>query len=74
MVRYGSSMNYEYTQKYIPVGKKGWQELGSALIELPANGWELFMVVPITSMTWLIPGIAGSRTTAIIHYFRRPVN
>jgi hypothetical protein len=65
-------MTYEYTELYIRVGKKGWRELGSALVDLPADGWELFMAVPIISLTALIPGISGSRTTAIIHYFRRP--
>jgi hypothetical protein len=65
-------MNYEYTEVYIPVGKKGWTELGSALVELPSAGWELFMAVPIISLTAYIPGISGSKTTVIIHYFRRP--
>jgi len=65
-------VNYEYTELYIPVGKKGWKELGSALVDLPAEGWELFMAVPITELTAIIPGISGSRTSAIIHYFRRP--
>jgi hypothetical protein len=69
---YRWQMNYEYTEVYIPVGKKGWQVLGSALVDLPADGWELFMAVPIISLTAWIPGISGSRTTAIIHYFRRP--
>jgi hypothetical protein len=64
-------MVYEYTELYIPVGKKGWRELGSALEELPSQGWELFMAVPIISLTAFIPGISGSRTTAIVHYFRR---
>jgi hypothetical protein len=64
-------MAYEYTEVYTPVGKKGWRELGSALVELPADGWELFMAVPIISLTAYIPGISGSRTTAIVHYFRR---
>lgn len=71
-LRYGWPMDYEYTALYIPVAKKGWRELGSALEDLPAQGWELFMAVPITSLTAFIPGISGSRTTAIIHYFRRP--
>lgn len=69
---YGWRMNYEYTELYIPVGKKGWRELGSALATLPAEGWELFMAVPIISVSAYFPGISGSRTTAIIHYFRRP--
>lgn len=64
-------MAYEYTELYIPVEKKGWRELGSALEELPSQGWELFMAVPILSLTAFIPGISGSRTTAIVHYFRR---
>jgi hypothetical protein len=64
-------MTYEYTELYIPVGKKGWKELGAALVELPAQGWELFMAVPITGLTALVPGISGSRTVAIVHYFRR---
>ena len=72
-VRYGETMRYEYTEKYIPVGKKGWRELGAAMVELPSEGWELFMAVPINSLTAFIPGISGSRTTAIIHYFRRPL-
>ena len=63
---------YEYTEVYIQVGKKGWRELGAALSDLPADGWELFMAVPIVSLTALMPGISGSRTTAIVHYFRRP--
>jgi hypothetical protein len=65
-------MRYEYKQIYIPIAKKGWSELGSALEELPSEGWELFMAVPITEMTAFIPGISGSRTSAIVHYFRRP--
>ncbi|MGD1013090.1 MAG: hypothetical protein ABR963_01690 [Acidimicrobiales bacterium] len=64
-------MNYEYTELYIPVRKKGWKELGSALVELPAQGWELFMAIPIIELTAFIPGVSGSRTTAIVHYFRR---
>jgi hypothetical protein len=64
-------MNYEYTEIYTPVGKRGWRELGSALVDLPAEGWELFMAVPIISLTAWIPGISGSKTTAIVHYFRR---
>ncbi len=67
-------MNYEYKEIYIPVGKKGWKELGSTLEELPSEGWELFMAVPIISLTAWWFGISGSRTTAIIHYFRRPLN
>jgi hypothetical protein len=66
-------MSYEYKELYIDVGKKGWRELGSALTELPADGWELFMAVPIVGLTSICPGISGSRTRAIIHYFRRPV-
>ena len=69
---YGWRMNFEYTELYIPVGKKGWRELGSALATLPEQGWELFMAVPIISVSAYFPGISGSRTTAIIHYFRRP--
>jgi hypothetical protein len=65
-------MSYEYKELYIQVGKKGWRELGSALVDLPADGWELFMAVPVIGITAVIPGISGSRTTAIIHYFRRP--
>ena len=72
-VRYGEAMRYEYKQIYIPIAKKGWRELGSALEELPAEGWERFMAVPITSLTAIMPGISGSRTSAIVHYFRRPV-
>jgi hypothetical protein len=68
---YGLAMTYEYTELYIPVGKKGWKELGAALVELPQDGWELFMAVPIVGLTALLPGISGSRTTAIVHYFRR---
>jgi len=67
-------MRYEYTELYIPVGKKGWRELGSALVVLPPEGWELFMAVPIIGLTAFIPGISGSRTVAIIHYFRRPID
>ena len=72
-MRYGEAMRYEYQQIYVPVAKKGWRELGSALEELPSEGWELFMAVPIISLTAFIPGISGSKTTAIVHYFRRPV-
>lgn len=71
---YGGDVRYEYTSLYIPVGKKGWRELGSAMVDLPAEGWELFMAVPIVGLTAIIPGISGSRTTAIIHYFRRPLD
>jgi hypothetical protein len=65
-------MNYEQAELYIPAGKRGWRELGWALVDLPADGWELFMAVPIIELTAIIPGISGSRTTTIIHYFRRP--
>ncbi len=34
-------MRYEYTELYIPTGKKGWRELSSALVDLPGEGWEL---------------------------------
>jgi hypothetical protein len=64
-------MAYQYTELYTPVEKKGWRELGSALVDLPADGWELFVAVPIISLSAWIPGISGSRTTAIVHYFRR---
>ncbi|MGA7835781.1 MAG: hypothetical protein WCA31_11300 [Acidimicrobiales bacterium] len=64
-------MTYEYTEIYTPIGKKGWRDLGTALNELPAEGWELFMAVPIISLTAVLPGISGSKTTAIVHYFRR---
>jgi hypothetical protein len=67
-------MRYEYKEVYIPVGKKGWRELGSTLVDLPAEGWELFMAVPVIGLTAFIPGISGSKTTAIIHYFRRLVD
>jgi hypothetical protein len=66
-------MRYEYKQIYIPIAKKGWRELGNALVDLPAEGWELFLAVPITSLTAIFPGYSGSRTSAIVHYFRRPV-
>ena len=72
-LRYGEPMRYEYKQVYIPIAKKGWRELGSALEELPSEGWELFMAVPIIELTAFMPGISGSRTSAIVHYFRRPV-
>jgi hypothetical protein len=72
-LHYGEPMRYEYKQVYIPIAKKGWRELGSALEELPSEGWELLMAVPIIEMTALMPGISGSRTSAIVHYFRRPV-
>jgi hypothetical protein len=68
---YGERMSYEYTEVYISIGKKGWRELSDALRQLPEQGWELFMAVPITSLTAIFPGYSGSRTTAIIHYFRR---
>jgi hypothetical protein len=64
-------MSYEYTEVYTVIDKKGWRELGDALRELPEQGWELFMAVPIIGLTALIPGISGSRTNAIVHYFRR---
>lgn len=73
VLRYGEAMSYEYKQIYIPIAKKGWRELGSALEDLPAEGWELFMAVPIIELTAWMPGISGSRTSAIVHYFRRPV-
>lgn len=66
-------MNYEYKEVYIVIGKKGWRELGSALTELPKDGWELFMAVPIATPSLIWFGLSGSRTRAIIHYFRRPV-
>ncbi len=67
-------MNYEYREIYIEVGKKGWRELGSALNELPNDGWELFMAVPVIGPTWGVwLGLTGGRTRAIIHYFRRPL-
>lgn len=71
---YGDPMRYDYRQIYIPIAKKGWRELGAALVDLPAEGWELFMALPIISLTAFIPGISGSRTTAIVHYFRRPID
>jgi hypothetical protein len=71
---YGCEVRYEYQELYIRVGKKGWRELGAALNDLPAQGWELFMAVPIVGLTAIIPGISGSRTEAIIHYFRRPLD
>lgn len=64
-------MAYEYTMKYIPVGRKGWRELGGALTELPGQGWELFMAVPITQVSAYWFGLSGGKTTAIVHYFRR---
>jgi hypothetical protein len=67
-------MRYEYKEVYVQVGKKGWRELGSALVDLPADGWELFMAVPIIGLTSIWFGISGSRTNAIIHYFRRPID
>jgi hypothetical protein len=69
----GEAMHYEYKQIYIPVAKKGWSELGSALEELSSEGWDLFMADPIISLTAIMPGISGSRTSAIVHHFRRPV-
>jgi hypothetical protein len=65
-------MTYEYTLRYIPVKKKGWQELGEAMEDLPVQGWELFMAVPITKVSAYWFGLSGGRTAAIIHYFRRP--
>jgi hypothetical protein len=65
-------MAYEYTMRYIPAKKKGWQELGEAIAELPAVGWELFMAVPITEASFSWFGWTGGRTSAIVHYFRRP--
>ena len=67
-------VRYEYTARYIPVAKKDWSELGTALEELPREGEELFMVLPITSLSALWIGISRSRTTAIIHYFRCPLD
>jgi hypothetical protein len=57
-------MNYENTGVYIPVGKKGWTELGSALVDLPSAGWELFMAVPIISLPAVIPGTRTLRSTS----------
>jgi len=65
-------MDYEYTHLYVTADKKGWAELGAGLVSLPAEGWELFMAVPIVGLTAIMPGFSGSRTTAIIHYYRRP--
>lgn len=59
------------TDDYTPVGRRGWREFASALVDLSADDWELFMAVPIISLSAQIPGISGSRTTAIVHYFRR---
>ena len=59
---------------FIPARKKGWKELGSAMVDLPAEGWEPFMAVPIIGLTASIPSISGSRTYAVIHYFRRPLD
>ena len=64
-------MDYEYTMRYIPVRRKGWYELGEALSELPEQGWELFMAVPITEVSAYWFGLSGGKTTAIVHYFRR---
>jgi len=71
LMGYGLGVSYEYTELYIEVGKRGWRELGTALVDLPAQGWELFMAVPVIGLTGVIPGISGSKTVAIIHYFRR---
>jgi hypothetical protein len=71
---YRKAMTYEYKEIYTPIGRNGWRELGAALNDLPAAGWELFMAVPIISLTAFIPGISGSKTTAIVHYFRRPTS
>jgi hypothetical protein len=65
-------MAYEYTMEYIPVMKKDWQELGELLRDLPADGWELFMAVPVNQASVIWFGNSGARTTAIVHYFRRP--
>ncbi len=67
-------MAYEYQMKYVAVSKKGWKELGEALAELPGDDWELFMAVPVTVFTAYWFGLSGSRTSAIIHYFRREKN
>jgi hypothetical protein len=66
-------MNYEYTMKYIRVKKQGWRELAELLSDLPADGWELFMAIPITQSSLIWFGNAGGKTTAIVHYFRRPI-
>jgi hypothetical protein len=65
-------VDYEYTVRFIPVTKRGFRELGASLGELPDEGWELFLAVPVTTLTWVLPGISGSRTSSIVHYFRRP--
>jgi hypothetical protein len=59
--------------RYIAVKKKGWRELGAAVVDLPAEGWELFMAVPITDPSFNWFGWSGGSTTAIVHYFRRPL-
>lgn len=66
-------MIYEYTMKYIPTKRKGWRELVEVTADLPADGWELFMAVPVTAWSGIWFGLSGSRTVAIIHYFRRPL-
>jgi len=66
-------VTFEYTMRYIRVQKKGWRELGEVITELPAEDWELFMAVPITEVGAYWFGLSGGRTTAIIHYFRRPI-
>lgn len=38
LLRYGETKRYEYQQIYIPIAKKGWRQLGSALEELPTEG------------------------------------
>jgi hypothetical protein len=70
-VTYIGAMAYEYLPVYIEAGKKGWGELGAKLEQLPQEGWELFMAVPITGLTAIVPGLSGSKTVAIVHYFRR---
>ena len=65
-------MSYEYTASFTRVGRKGWRDMGHDLATLPAQGWEMFLAVPITGPAFFMPVGWGSRTVAIIHYYRRP--
>jgi hypothetical protein len=63
---------YEYNIRFIPAKEKGWHELGADVADLSAEGWELFMAVPIHQPSFFWFGWSGGRTSAIVHYCRRP--
>ena len=66
-------MNYEYDVRFVPMSKKGWRDFGATLNDLPRDGWELFMAVPITEIRSYWFGLTNGGTTMMTHYYRREI-